>query len=319
MKNSAGRIIPLAALAILLIAASPLAYASTLSVNLNPKTGLAKVDSSSSTKIVFTYPAGSTMSNYLENVSSNYSLSGNFDSSASGVMQLQGVFDHDDSHITVENASVAVDYSAKGNSTALVVDKTTNVTAWVSGAFSVVNGTVVANLGWRAFVVPGQMNFDLGNRMVDVNLVGSTMQDSLAAHALAAGFLLGAFGGGPIWDRPTLNFSALNTPLSTWTRNYDAGTNTTTFTKTITGSSTFTSSMDFNGQKYSLSSSSDPSGTVTVQGYANASGNSLVIAAAPTTTSTVLLAAGAIIVVVAALAGYLAIKRGIRPKTSMAY
>ena len=318
MKDNTGRTVPLAALALLLVTASPLAYASTLTVNLTPKSGLARVDSTSSTKIVFTYPAGSTVSSYLENMSSNYSLSGNFGSGVSGVGVLQGVFDQEDSHISVRNVSVSMGYVAKGNATSLVVDKTTNITAWISGAFSVVNGSVVANLGWRAFTVRGPMEFDMGDRMVDVNLVGSTMQESLGAHALAAGFLMGAFGGGPIWSRPTLNFTALNSPLSTWTKNYDSATNTTTFTKTIAGSSTFMASIDYGNAKYSLSASSDPTGVVTVQGYANASGDSLVIVPAPPSAPTMALAVGAVIAVVAALGGYLAIKRGVRPKAPLA-
>ena len=318
MKNSTEKIVPLAALAILLISVSPLAYASTLTVNLNPKTQVAKVDSVSTTKIVFTYPAGSLVSKYLENVSSSFKMNGTFASADSGVQELQGVFDHEDNHISVRNASVSVDYTAKGSTTELDITKQTNVTTWVSGVFAVVNGTVMANLGWRAFVVSGPLDFDMHDQTIDINLVGATMQDSLGEHPMAAGFLLGAFGSWDIWHRPTLNFSELNTPLSSWTKNYDASTNTTTFTKTISGSSTFTSSFDYNGSKYSFSSTSDPTGVVTVQGYANASGDSLVMAPAPAATSG-LLAVGVVIAIVAALGGYLAIKRGVKPKTPLAY
>ncbi len=318
MKNATG-IVPLAILAVLLIAISPMASASTLTVNLNPKTGLAKIDSVSITKIVFTYPSGSMVSNYLKNVSSSFKLNGTFASTDSGVQELQGAFDHEGGRVSVRNATVSIDYTAKGNATALVVDKMTNVSAWVSNVFRVVNGTVKADLGWRAFVVTGPMNFDMEDRSVDVNTVGSTMQDSLASHEIVAGFLMGAFGGGAIWSRPTLNFSALSTPLSTWTKNYDASTNTTTFTKTITGSSTFTASLDYNGQKYSLSATSDPTGVVTVQGYANAQNDSLVMAPAPASTGAGLLAVGAVVAVLLGLVGYLAVKRGVRPKTPLAY
>lgn len=319
MENKEGKVISLAALAIILMTVSPLAYASTLTVNLNPKTGLAKVDIISTTKIVFAYPAGSAMSSYLKNVSSTSSVNGSFDSSASGVQELQGTFDRDDSHITVHNASVSVSYSAKGNATALVIDKVTNVTAWVSGVFALVNGTVTADLGWRSYVVPGPMSFDIADRSMDINLVGSTMQDSLASHAMAMSFMMNAFGGDPIWSRPTLNFSALNTPLSTWTKNYDAGTNTTTFTKTIAGTSTFTSSFSYGTQKYSLSVMSDPTGVVSVQGYANAQGDSLTMAQAPASAGTVILAIGVVIALLAAAGGYIAVKRGIKPKSSLAY
>lgn len=116
-----------------------------------------------------------------------------------------------------------------------------------------------------------------------------------------------------------MNFSALNTPLSTWTKNYNAATNTTTFTKTINGQSTFTASLDYNGAKYSLSATSDPAGVVAVQGYANAQGDSLTMAPAPASTASGLLAIGAVIAIVLSLVGYLAVKRGIKPKSPMAY
>ena len=300
----------------LLISTAPMVSASTLTVNLNPKTGLAKVDSVSTTRIVFTYPAGSTVANYLKNVSSNLDLKGSFDSTSTGAQVLQSSFDDEDSHVSVRNMSVAIDYTAHGNATALVVNKVTNVTAWVSGVFSVVNGSVHADLGWRAFVVRGAMNLALEDHTVDINLVGSTMEDSLASHEIAAGFLLNMFGGGSLWDRPTMNFSALNSPLSTWTKDYNPATNTTTFSKTISGQSTFSASVDYNGQKYSLSAVSDPSGVVSVQGYANASGNSLVMAPAPASASAGLLALGAAVVVLVAAAGYLALRSRARTKTT---
>lgn len=306
--KEAKKILPLTAIAIILISMAPLAYASTLTVNLNPKTGLAKVDSVSTTKIVFTYPSGSTVSTYLKNISSSLTLKGTFNGGTTGTQELQTSFDDEDSHVSVKNMSVAVHYTAKGNATALVINKMTNVTAWVSGVFSVVNGSVKADLRWRSFVVGGAMTLALEDHSVDINLVGSTMQDSLATHEIAAGFLLSMFGGGSLWNRPTLNFSALNSPLSTWAKNYNPATNTTTFSKTISGQSTFTASVDYNGQKYSLSAVSDPSGAITTQGYANASGDSLVIAPAPASTSISLWMAGAVVVVIAVAAGYLALR-----------
>jgi len=291
-----------------------MASASTLTVNLNPKTGLAKVDSVSTTKIVFTYPAGSTISNYLKNISSSVNLNGSFAGDTTGARMLQGSFDDEDSHVSVKNMSVAFDYTAKGNTTALVVDKTTKVTTWVSGVFSVVNGTVKADLRWRSFVVRGAMNLALGDHSMDINLVGSTMQYSLASRTMAAGMMLGMFGGGAMWNRATLNFSALNSPLSTWTKNYDAGTNTTTFSKTISGQSTFSASIDTNGQKYSLTSTSDPSGSVSIQGYANVSGDSLVIVPAPASMATGYLAAAAVVAILAIAVGYLLLRSRAKAK-----
>jgi hypothetical protein len=310
MKTEFKRIFPLAAIAILLFAISPLATASTLTVNLNPKTGIATLDGVSTTTIVFTYPANSTISNYLRNVSSSFSLSGKFDGTSSGVRELQGSFDDRDQHISVSNISVAVSYSAKGNTTALVINKSTNINATVSGAFSVVNGTVTANLGWRAFVVRGAMDLPMEGHDVDVNLAGSAMEDSLGSHPYAAGWLVSSFGGDGLWNRPTLNFTQLDTPLSTWTKNYDAATNTTTFSKTISGQNKFSIQANFDGQKYSLSEVSDPSGVVNVQGYANAQGDSLVMAPAPATAlgTGVVIAVVAVVGLVAIAGGYLAFR-----------
>ena len=315
MKNQAKSIIPITALAIVLLSLAPMVSASTLTVNLNPKTGLAEISSMSSTKIVFTYPSDSSISSYLRNISSSVNLKGSLQGSTSGAQELQGSFDDEDSHVVVKNMSVAFGYTAKGSATELVIDKTTNITAWVSGVFSVVNGSVTANMRWRAFVIRGAMSLPLENRDVDINLAGSTMGDSFGDHNSAAGFLQTAAGGW--WNRPTLNYSQLNTPLSTWTKNYDSATNTTTFSKTISGASNFTASFTFNSQKYTLSAVSDPTGVVSVQGYANAVGDSLVMAPAPASAGLGLVAVGVAVVAVLGLIGYLAVKRGVRPKTTL--
>jgi hypothetical protein len=316
MKKEMKRVLPLATLAVLLVSLSPIASASTLTINLNPTTGAAQINSVSSSKIVFTYPANSTISNYLKSVNSSLNLKGSFDGSSSGTLELQGSFDGWNHHIKVSGMSVAVDYSAKGNSTALVINKMTNVTATVLGVFSVVNGTVTANLGWRAFVIAGAMNLPFNGHDYDINLAGAAMMNSLSSHATAASWLFNQFGGVSFWNRPTLNFSELNTPLSTWTKNYDASTNTTTFSKTISGQNTFSFTATYNGQAYSLSATSDPSGVIAVQGYANASGDSLVMEPAPASSSTILVAAGAAFVVVAIGVGYLAYRSRARAGVS---
>ncbi len=312
MKQAVRKLVPLTALAIVLITVSPLAFASTLTVNLNPTTRVAVVDSVSTTKIVFTYPVNSSVSNYLKSMNSSYSLKGSFDGTTSGAHELQGSFDDEDSRVTVQNMSVSTSFSAKGSATSLVIDKTTNITATVSGVFTVVNGTVIADLGWRAFVIRGALNLPLGGRDVDVNLQGSAMENSLGTHFGEAAFLQSYAGAW--WSRPTLNFSQLDTPLSTWTKNYDSATSTTTFSKTITGSSNFTSSLDYNGQKYSLSAVSDPSGVVTVQGYANAVGNSLQMAQAPAASSASVLSVAAVVVVLVAAVGYMAYRSRAKAK-----
>lgn len=313
MEKIAKRIFPLTALVIALLSVAPVVAASTLTVNLNPTTGLAKVDTVSTTRIVFTYPANSSMSEYLRNVSSALKLNSSFTGGSGGAMELQGSFDDEESHIAVKNMSVALDYTSTGNATTLVISKVTDVTAWVSGVFQMVNGSVVANLKWRSFVVQGTMNIDMGDHMTDINMVGSAIQASLASKETALGFMLGSFGDKSVWSQPTLNFTQLDTPLSTWTKNYDSATNTTTFSKTISGTSEFTSSIDDNGQNYSLSATSDPTGVIAVRGYAIPQGDYLVMAPAPAS-SAGYMELGAVVVLLAAAAGYFLYRWRAKPK-----
>ena len=318
MKTTAGKLLPLTALALLLISTVPTSYASTLTVTLNPNSKVAKVTMDSYTNIVLTYPNGSQMSNYLKNVNSSISLSGTYAHSVGGVEVLQGSFhDHDQgSAAAIQNVTVAYSYTAKGNATAFVMNKQTNITAWVTGIFSVVNGSVSADLRWRSFVVTNALVFNMADHDQDVNFVGPTAEASLAAHAVAGQFVLGMFGGSYIWDRPTLNYSALSSPLTTWTKNYDSSTNTTTYSKTISGTSTISSSADINGQKYTLSATSDPSAVVSMKGYASASSDSLTLGPAPASTAPIMSAAvvaGVAIVLIAGVA-YLALRSRSRAK-----
>jgi hypothetical protein len=317
MENTMKRLLPITALAILLLSSAPAAFASTLTINLNPSTQVAEVTSVSTTDIVLTYPVGSHTSSDLNGVNSTVSLSGSFSHGSNGTDELQSSFNEEDQHVAVQNMSVSINYSAKGNATTLVVHKETDITAWVTGVFKVTNGTVTADLRWRSFAVLGAMNLDLEDHSVDVNQVGSTMQYSLSDHPLAAEFLFSEFGGFNIWHRPTLNFSALNTPLSTWTRNYNSATNTTTFSKTISGESTMKATMDYNGQNYTLSAISDPSAAVNVVGYAVASGDSLMIQPTPTLLSPLIWAAVAAVVAIAGAVTYMAIRSRARARVSM--
>lgn len=316
MKKTNG-IIPLALLSLLVLATVPPANASTLMVTINPTSKSAELQSISSTTIVLTYPSGSTLSMYLSNVSTSVSYTSSFTGGSYPVLALQSGFAIRDRFAQLQNTTISYSEVAKGNATALVIHKDTNITAWVSGLFTIVNGTVHVDLGWRAFAVPGNMTLNFNGQMVDVNLVGSAVAYPLRGHPIIRAFLSGRFGGSQIWDWATLNFTALDTPLTTWTRNYDSSTNTTTFSKTISGTSSFRTSADYNGQKYSLTVSSDPSAKIATQGYATASADSLSITSAPGTASlsaTDILAIGAAVVVIAAIGTLYVLKsRTMRP------
>jgi hypothetical protein len=271
-----------AVLAVLALSLAPAAYASTLTVDLNPGTQVAKLTSVSTTHLTLDYPANSTLASLLKGYNSSSSLSGSFNSTSQGVREFRGQLrDQAGENVSVTNMTVTYSYTAKANSTAFVVEKQTDITASVAGAFKVSNGTVTADLAWRSFYVSGALDLDLEGRQVDVNLVGSAITQGAFGIGGGSNMLSGMFAGGGLWTRPTLNFSSLSSPLSTWTRSYDPLTNTTTFSKTVAGNSTFSASYSSGGSAYSLTMTSDPSASISTKGYAQATDNSLVFSKAP--------------------------------------
>ena len=275
------KLFPLAALALALVAISPAAYASTLNISLNPSTNTATINAASTTDLILTYPANSTLSHQLNGTDTSFTLSGTFHSDSTGVDALQSSLSHADPHIRVVNATYTYTLTAKGNTTTFVLDKQVNISAVVTGMFNVVNGTVHANMGWKAFALKGTLLLNLDSRTVDINEVGSAFSMQLSDRPYVLNSLLGMFGDGGLWHQSTIDFSALNSPLSSWTRNYDSSTNTTTYSKNISGSSTLNASYTINGQTYTLSIKSDPSSQVSIAGYATASGDSLSVQPAP--------------------------------------
>jgi hypothetical protein len=282
MQKLESRVVALSVLAVLSMTLLPTAFASTITVNLDPNSKVAKLSSVSTTNLVLTYPANSTLSTYLQSYNSSLSLSGNFNSSDGGLRSFQAHLDEQaNDSVKIQNMTVAYKYTAKANATAFVVALETDITAQVSGVFKISNGTVTADLGWKSFHIDGAMDLNLEGRNIDVNQVGSSLSQSVAGNDLGAGALAGMFAGDGMWAKPTLNFSSLSTPLSDWTRSYDAVANTTTYTKTVSGQSTLSSNYTVRGETYSLKVTSDPSAAITTHGYAVASGNSLMITKAP--------------------------------------
>lgn len=303
-----GSVAASAVLVVLVLSLTPAAFASTLTVDLNPSTHVAKLTSVSTTHFVLEYPGNSTLSSYLRGYNSSSSLSGGFNSTSEGLRSFLGqMHDEADDNVSVTNMTVSYSYSAKANSTALVVDKQTDITAWVAGAFKVSNGTVTADLGWRSFYVSGALDLDLEGHAVDVNLAGSALTQSTLGRGLGVQMLTGMFEGKSLWSRSTLNFSSLSSPLSNWTRSYDALTNTTTFSKTVAGNSTFSASYSGAGGTYALTMTSDPAASITTKGYAQATDNSLVFSKAPMYLDPILwVAVGSAVALVALGALYLA-------------
>ena len=282
MKRPVKILAPVSLLALLLLSFVPAASASTLTVDLNPATGVAAMQSTSVTNIVLTYPANSSLSDYLSGLSYNASSSGTFPAGSQGVSAFEGHFrDDDGSSVSISNLNVSASYVANANATTLVIMKQTVISATVSGVFSVVNGTVTANLGWRSFHIDGALDLTLQGHVFDINLLGSSVTWAMGGRSLGIAVVTGMFGGESLWSTPTLNFSSLDTPLANWTKNYDSLTNTTTFSKTISGQSSLSTTYTSDGQTYSLRATSDPSAVISTQGYADASSNSLSIVPTP--------------------------------------
>ena len=294
--------------ALLLITSLPIVSASTVNIDLNPTTNVAKVTGISTTTIVFTYPANSTISKIMNG--SNYSMqaSGNIAGDQSPAMDFQDALRNYTSDITVQNLSASLSTTAKANTTAMVITRETNITGYVSGVFNVTNGTVTADLGWRAFVIRGPFVVPLDGHDYDLNTLGSAAMMPMGGDGMASSFLSGSFGDQNIWSRSTIDFSSLSTPLTNWTKVYDASTNTTTFTKTINTLANYNSSVSFNGQSYSLSMTYDPSSTISVNGYASPQGNTLVLGPAPAQNYTYPAIAVAVVAIIALL-GYVAVRK----------
>ncbi|MDG6901673.1 MAG: hypothetical protein JRM80_06895 [Nitrososphaerota archaeon] len=311
MEKMASRLLAISTIGALLIACAPAALASSITVNLNPTTKVAKFDSVSTTSIILTYPANSSLSNYLKGYNSSQSFTGTFSGNSDSIGELQNGMDDLSPGVRVLNATVTYSYKGTANATELVVNKMTEISGYATGVFKVVNGSVTANVRWRSFSVPGALDLSLDGRMVDVNLVGSSLMDSMIGRSVVVALLTGFFGGGSLWNRPTIDFSALSSPLSAWTKNYDSATNTTTFTKTVNSNSSFNASQTSNGQTYTLKVTSDPSAVISVQGYAQPSGDALIITSPPPGTSLITYVGIASAVVILALGAitYLILRR----------
>lgn len=259
-----------------------LAGASTLSVIVGPSLNIAKIVATSQVTLVFTYPSDSAVSSALNGFNYSVSLNApNVPPDSDAFRSFQHELRRGFENITLINMSVSLSESAKANSTSLVVVKTVVIDAWATGVFNKTRSHVEGNFGWKSFVVKGDLDVDFDGRTVDINTVGSAMLFPFGDGGWFAGFLLHAFGGGPLWSSSTINFSAFNTPLSQWSRSYNPTTNTTTFSKTVNSKLLYSESVSINGRNYSVSLSYDPSSTISIPGYAVANGNTVIVEAAP--------------------------------------
>ncbi len=274
-KVSIGLVLSLLVLSI----AAPLgAEASTMNVTLYPSSNTAQIVAVTQITMALTYPANSPLSTQFSGYSNKVSYSSTVQRAEGAYTAFESDLKDRNGGISVQNMSVSMTMNAVGNGTALVVTKDMSITAWIKGAFAVVNGTVRADMGWRSFAVKGPMYAMMNGHEMDINDVGDSFMAPLGGKSFGMDMVMGAFGGDWLWKAATVNYSSLDSPLSTWTKTYNSAANTTTFSKTINTQFLLSSSVSMNGQNYSMQVTYDPQATITTQGYAQVQGsNSLAI------------------------------------------
>ncbi len=287
----------------------PLVSASSLTVHVYPAKNQAEINAVSDTKIVFTYPNQSTISDMLSGTNYTYNMVVNITHGESSIAFFEGFLRSHYSNISVENMSVTMNVKAVANNTTLIITKSMNINIWISGIFNKSkNGTTIANMSWKDFAVNGKFDVNYNGNTWDINEAGG-MIDNVMGLGWNAFYLM--FENNHFLDRSTINYSALNAPLKDWSKNYNASSNTTSFTYVYNKTISFNSSVDFNGAKYTLNMSYDPSATIVVPGYATASGNDLIITStAPATAFPYLLVGiAAVVVIVIVLSAALIMRR----------
>ncbi|BBE42135.1 hypothetical protein [Conexivisphaera calida] len=298
-----------------IMALSPVAAnAATVTVTAYPAQNVSNIVINDSVYVIFTYPAGSHISSELNG--SNYSLvlsainiprdSGAFMKFQSALQGGQGDDQDQDqgynSSITLLNMSVTESKSLVANSTTMIMSRSTLISAWVSGIFNRTGtGKIVGNFAWKSFRMGDRLDVDFDGEAEDVNFIGSSFFAPIGGKFMPM-YMLMAAPLGQISQIPTINFSAFNEPLSQWTRTYNPSTGITTFTKSASSQTLYNASLTVNGRTYSIRVVSDPSYTINVEGYAVASGNTIIVTSPPPNYTEYAVAA---VVVVVAVAGAL--------------
>jgi hypothetical protein len=272
-------------LALLLLAFSTTyVNGSALSITLQPNRRQALMTASTLTQLVFSYPADSPLSPLLSGYNNTLSWAAEAPHNNEATVAFQNYLSSEYGNVTVENMSVEFRLSATANSTTLILTKHVEINAWISGVFNQTNSGLSINLAWKSFVIPGKLDVDLNNQVVDVNRVGSTLTLPFSDQSVITSAMLTMFGRQRVWEASTINFSTLSAPLSQWHRTYNANSNTTIFTRSSNALFNATASFGQANENYKLSVSYDPSSTILVPGYALANGNSVVITRSPSET-----------------------------------
>ncbi|MGC8666477.1 MAG: hypothetical protein ACP5UK_07335, partial [Conexivisphaera sp.] len=204
------------------------------------------------------------------------------------------------SSMTLLNMSVTESKSLVANATTMVMSRSTLISAWVSGMFNrTSSGELVGNFAWKSFRIGDRLDVDFDGETEDVNFIGSSFFAPIGGKFIAM-YMLMAAPLGQISQIPTINFSAFNEPLSQWTRTYNPSTGITTFTRSASSQTLYNASLTVNGRTYSIRVVSDPSYTINVEGYAVASGNTIIVTSPPQNYTEYAAVAAAVVVVAVA-------------------
>ncbi|MDP7982543.1 MAG: hypothetical protein RAK18_05135 [Conexivisphaerales archaeon] len=293
-----------------IMALSPVAAnAATITVTAYPAQNVSNIVINDSVYVIFTYPAGSYISNELNG--SNYSLTFsaiNIPRDSGAFMRFQNALQGEDqgddqgynSSMTLLNMSVTESKSLVANATTMVMSRSTLISAWVSGMFNrTSSGELVGNFAWKSFRIGDRLDVDFDGETEDVNFIGSSFFAPIGGKFMAM-YMLMAAPLGQISQIPTINFSAFNEPLSQWTRTYNPSTGITTFTRSASSQTLYNASLTVNGRTYSIRVVSDPSYTINVEGYAVASGNTIIVTSPPQNYTEYAAVAAAVVVVAVA-------------------
>ncbi|MGC8569270.1 MAG: hypothetical protein ACP5LW_04625 [Nitrososphaeria archaeon] len=287
------------------------ANAASATVMAYPTQNMAELIINDSVYAVFTYPNGSFISRALNGTSFRYAFSvmnipkgSDFFQSLQEAIQAQGgnsQGENDPStNISLINASVILSKSFQANETTAIYIKKSTLILWLSGVFTRNGSQIVGNFSWKDFKIEKHLFVEENGQLEDINFFGEDLMGVLD---------LGEWGF-EVPQLSTINFSEFNQPLSQWNRTYNPATNSTIFTKTLSSQTLYFESLTINGRTYSFRIVSDPTYTISVQGYAVAQGNQLIVSRAPSPyPSYVIVYVAVVFIIVAAGASAFLIKR----------
>ncbi|MGC8662790.1 MAG: hypothetical protein ACP5SF_01385 [Thermoplasmata archaeon] len=293
------KIIALSAILVVVLSLMiPAAYGSTLKITLYPNKNLANVNLESESKLIFTYPNGSSISDQLKGTYVNESFSETFNHpSDHAIAFMEGYLKSRYHNVTVNNMTVIFNLTKKANYTTMIIYKNLSINLWLTGIFNKTKSETKVNMSWRAFEVKDSFYIN----GYDINHFGYYLGSmGMLSHMMNR-----------INNQSTINFTSLSTALKTWNRTYDSATNTTTFyynsSLNVLLSLKVNSTGFQNSGNYTLKILYDPSSTITVPGYATATNNSInILPMAPATSSTNFILIGiivaAVVIVVAGIA-----------------